>query len=612
MAGTFVEGWESGISDWVLESGAASDVAPSTDEAFACTHSLKIDLDAIGDGADSLRYQISLPGSGLQNVEYWLSCAVFIPVGFTASLANGDMALLPGFAFNDAGIFSSFWAVLIKTGGQLFAQFTVTATNSPAITEGTWHFFELSAEVDSTTEDVTSSMYWNGTLVDTDTFTSGLGDGTTIDGLYVGSMGLTGAEPYYIDTLEWDQTGQIGQVQTGDETCAVSGQSFQRSPQWRFIVTTLNPQVITQLDRLASQRRVTYLLNGPAVMEAVVPSDNPRVNILLSGDPYVEEGIRCVFGFRREGGTPPWKIRFAGILLQLEDTGESEDADTHIAAYDPWRYLYARPVRNGTGGLPGVNGLSFGATTGDVIAGTLLLNTINEDGAAFIDAGLLFGGTAFYAGTLETTAALDINFQQGTSVGQAWQQLVETNTLDIVLDPIWDPVNRPGYLCELNIYDQAGSTRDASVFTWDKTARSLVSLQRAIDGTRRANRVQYFQDQGGDPVTLQSDATSIARYGEYWDQQFFPNQTVDAAVESLAALVLELRKNGKYTVTFSPAPERMPLLFTEFFLGDRVPVHASSKFRDKLSGYQRIYGIPIDIDDNGVERIREMITVIEG
>lgn len=382
---------------------------------------------------------------------------------------------------------------------------------------------------------------------------------------------------------------------------------------WRFVVTDLDSVTLTFLDHLAMDRRLFYGLNVPAVASCRVPSDNPEVNILSGGDPFVQEGIRLLYAFRREGdptessGIPVWVIRFAGPILQLEDTAAEDSAETPLTAYDPWQYILSRPVCALDGDLPGPNGLSFTATQAGTIIRTLLRNTIVNHGGTFIDAGASWGGTVHYNGEVETTAQVDINFEQGTSVGEAWQQLCDLDVADIILSPIYDPINRPGYCVELNVYSLAGSQRNGAIFAWDMPSKSLTGISRLMDGTSRANKVQFFTNQGGDPVALQTDATSVTRYGQYWAQQFFPGQSVAAAVVSLAQLELALRANGKITVQISPAAERSPDPFNDYFLGDTVPVYSSNRLREALSGFQRVYGIPIDIDDNGVENVRQLL-----
>lgn len=407
---------------------------------------------------------------------------------------------------------------------------------------------------------------------------------------------------------------------------------FREPPPWRFVVLDLNTfETLSFLDHLATEKSVTYVLNQPAIAVGKVPSDEPEVNIpwpAPHSDPFLAEGNRALLGFRREGGTPngPWVIRYTGRIEQLEDVAESDNAFSHYTAYDPLRYLFSRPVRNGADfsyTLPGVDGSSYTATRIDVIIGEIIHNTIVEDGFVGIDAGPLYGGTALWGGVIQPCDQIDINFSQGTTVGEAIQQLTSMNECDIILTPIYDPINRPGYLSELSIFTQAGSTIDDAIFAWDKPSRNLDGISRLIDGTTRANQVKMYAGQGGSAtdgqnIPVKTDAASLAKFGSYFYQQFWPGQNVAGAVELLAESALAIRKDGRTTVAISPEPARAPIPFQEFYLGDRVPVYASKRFRQPIPPggaegieYQRIYGIPILIADDETERIQSMLTSVQ-
>lgn len=399
------------------------------------------------------------------------------------------------------------------------------------------------------------------------------------------------------------------------------------SPFWKYFLADLSGAGITDLSKLASQRVVETVLNAPLSMTGTVPSDNPQVWITADdGDPYLAEGTRLLWGFRRESDVAPYySVRGATLVQLVEDTAAQDDARSKFTGYDPWRYLFARPVCNADGSLPGANGISFTATQASVVIATLLGNTIANQGHAYIDAGVTYIGTGFYTGTLETGAGMviDINFPQGTTVGAAWQQITNMNVCDIVLEPIYDPFNRPNYLCQLNVYAQAGVVRDDQIFAWNLPGRSLVGLSRLLDGTQRANEIVFFTGQGGvydrPTAPIADDPVSVAKYGEYWAQQFFPGQTQPPVVQSLAERQLSLRANGKETVTFRPAPERSPRPWVDYQLGDRVPVWASQEgFRQLLGAqidgtfqeaqYQRIYGWTANISDDALETIDPVLT----
>jgi len=381
--------------------------------------------------------------------------------------------------------------------------------------------------------------------------------------------------------------------------------------EWSSLVTSLDGASITGLTKLSASRTITFSLNKPAVATGVVPSDDPRVNIATVEPgldaPHLSFNDRLLYLFRNEGGTPPWVCRFAGIIEQIEDAATADQPYSTFTAYDPWQYLFARPVMNGTS-LVGSGGLSYGATQGSVIAKQLVDATIALHGSVHIDTD---------SGTFETTDQIDINFQQGISVGAALQQLVQTGTLDVVMDPVYDPLGRPGICAVMNVYAQAGTVQDSAIFSWD-VGRSVVGISSLVDGDQMANTIQFYNGQGGPPVTPAHDATSEARYGWWEAQQFFPAQTQTVAVADMALFQLELRKQGRRTVNITPSSLISPVPLLDYGLGDRVPVYATNRLRQAIpwnsdpTVYSRVYGIPITLSDDGVEQVTNLVTSPDG
>ncbi len=388
---------------------------------------------------------------------------------------------------------------------------------------------------------------------------------------------------------------------------------FYRGYPWRAVITDLDTVPITMLDNLAAGRTIDFALNKPANTKAVVPSDDPRVNLPTVegtglGPPSLSFNDRLAYLFRREDGTDGvWVCRFAGVVEQIEDASSADQPYSTFTAYDPWQYLFARPIMSGTG-LVGPHGLSYTATRGDVIAFDLVLNTIALHGGVHIN---------LSDGVFEHTEQIDINFQQGTSVGAALQQLCATGTLDIVMEPIYDPTGHPGDCVIMNVYVQAGVTRDDAIFSWD-VGRNVTGISSLIDGDLMANTVQFFNGQGGPPVAPAHDADSEARYGWWETQQFFPQQTQEVAVEEMAQFQLQLRKQGKRTIRLTPNSLLSPIPLLEYGLGDRVVPRATSRLRQPIpwasddDEYSRVYGIPITLSDDGVEQVNGLVLSPDG
>jgi hypothetical protein len=394
--------------------------------------------------------------------------------------------------------------------------------------------------------------------------------------------------------------------------------------QWVWTVCGLGGGTKTFLNRLATNVQILFTLNDAAVVTGDVPSDNPEINIPLAadGEAFVSYNSRLLYGFRREasGSGPPYVCRFAGVMHILEDEATSDDPVTHFQAYDPWMWLRSLPVVDGAGDLLAPDGLVYSGKTGDYIVKDLIDNALtavlalHPTNPVFVDVS---------SGHFDTTDVIpEITFQQGVSVGEAWTQLTDTGSLDIVLTPVYDPVSRPGKLAVLSVYSQAGSAKNNAVFGWDKFPRTLVGISRLLDGTQMANVGQFYA--GGLSVPQQTDAISIAEYGQYWLQRNYPSPASSSAVALVALAEVALRKKGKRTLTIDPTPELSPDPFTDYFLGDLIPVWAGRpqagggySFREILTpgsestgewtNPQRVYAIPISLDDDQVETVTRML-----
>lgn len=406
----------------------------------------------------------------------------------------------------------------------------------------------------------------------------------------------TDAELPDLDGFNVDGDGVIDIVEIDDPVPA-GATRFGESAPWRFLVTDLDTVTQALLDRLASNREVVYTLNQACRMSASLPSDSPEVNLLGDdGYPIVAEGVRLLYCFRRENDEPSsdapiWVIRAAGIILSVDDRGGPTEPVTELIAFDPWQLLYRRPLRAEDGTLPPEGGLRFSAA-GSAIVEQIIAFSELVDGSTHLE---------LLTGTIETTDVVTIDFQQGVSVGEALDQLVDTGTLDIVLTPIYDPIGRPGKVCELNVYETAGSIRRAAIFAWDKPGRNLVDLNRQIDGRERVNKLQYYIGQGGPPVPLVSDLVSVGTFGQYWEQQFFPANQNSDVVEGFANLQRRFRKDGLITYSISPAPERSLIPIIDYDIGDYVPIYATNRLRESVSTLKRVYSIPLSIGDDQME-----------
>lgn len=396
---------------------------------------------------------------------------------------------------------------------------------------------------------------------------------------------------------------------------------------WRWVITNRTTDTITILDRLASERVMHFPLGAPWFCEGWVPSDSPQVNILYTdGEPFVEEGIRLLYGFRRErfdGFNDLWRCRFAGIIEGLEDATRTESAQSHLTAYDPWRHLYNVPCHmlvidpsdpTGPGLIGGIG--ADGCTYVNANPAKIIFEQMQMAVGVQPDI-LLTDWTELYvkAGDFDPFDELPyINYtiQQGTSVGQLLTDFAAYAYCDIYFEPSYD-TGEPGVCSRMDVITRAGNYNPSMIFSWDKPPRSLVGASKLKDGTRRANRITYYAGQGGAPLPPAEDTGSQATYGVYEEEQFWPGDIQPSQYDALQAVAADevfIRRDGQITVAISPAPERSPSPFTDFIVGDWGPVYWTNRMREETVLVQRVVGMTLSLSDNGVETITELLMVV--
>lgn len=405
---------------------------------------------------------------------------------------------------------------------------------------------------------------------------------------------------------------------------------------WRFVVTDLLGQTTTWADGLFTNRKIIFNLNAAAEIDCDVYPNDRRVNLLFAPDSFrlVAQSNRLIYAFRRENPDPghafPWVCRAAGIIMSVEDQSDTDTPLTSLVAYDAWKYLEARPCVDGTvnHNLPGPNGFVplWPANRPEIIAITFLANSIAAEGGAplggngcFIDYPTAMGGTPFYGTTtpavVQRCSPISLTIQQGMSVASLWTELCNAGVCDIVLFPVWDPINRPGYTHEVGIYNLAGVEQPTAIFGWDQYGRSTRKIDRlhsAVPGDY-FNKGQYFTGQGGFPTPIPpyESAAQIAAFLPYWVTQFSPSQPdvppFGNIVEGLLIQAAQQAKQGKRTIQIDTIPERSPNPLIDYSIGDRVVVHASDNLRSPIDGFVRVETIPIDISDDGIESVASLL-----
>jgi hypothetical protein len=202
--------------------------------------------------------------------------------------------------------------------------------------------------------------------------------------------------------------------------------------------------------------------------------------------------------------------------------------------------------------------------------------------------------------------------RQGMTLGEMLTELMQLAYCDVTITPIYDPA-KPGILGQINIVPLAGQYRPGAIFGWDMGPRSLRDVSRLLDGTQRVNHIRFFGGKAGAPMPIAEDSNSIAAFGIYDEEQWFPDAVQPwqyGTLQNLSAQEVDFRKRALLSVTILPMPERSPRPFQDYELADWMPVYWTDHFRDESILTQRVTGITISLSDDSVETVTELLVVV--
>lgn len=387
--------------------------------------------------------------------------------------------------------------------------------------------------------------------------------------------------------------------ETGNPAATVTTAATPRDIAWSFVLCDLAGNPITILDNVATGRQITYTLNRPAQVQFVVPSDSPRANLThTDGDPYLNEMNRVLKCYRLEQSG--WVLRFAGIVFQIQDEADETSARSSVTAYDPSQVLYQRLCMSGDGVIRTLATADFYDGRGSMIAKNLVDFNVSNTGQAFIDT---------TGGYFATTTTQTVTFEEGYTVGQALETLTETGTMDVVFDPLDDTA---GLFATMSVVGKRGNDNTSAIFGYDTVNYAVKSMRRLKDGTVMSNDVHVAGDRP-DKGTQWTTATAQSRdsQGKYgWYQSWRPADpdiTSSDFLTFLASEELNFRKNPREQLSITPFPERGPIPFNDYFVGDTIYFYCSENVRQSIQGSQRVYGMTVNVEDNGYESMGEIV-----
>lgn len=410
---------------------------------------------------------------------------------------------------------------------------------------------------------------------------------------------------------------------------------------WRFVLCDLLGIPISVLTQ-AQDKQLKFPLNRPASLSFTIPADIAEVNTIYQDDGYNDPvlctGTRIIKAYRRHSaGGGNWYLQQNFIVWDIQDNGDGDTTRCSVNCYDGLQILRRRLIRkdafaptetvrfngadDGSGDLTGY--------PGDQIAKDLIDNT---------------NSLLAYPTPISTNVDDGATFETAPRQNRAWDQqyimdgLIEccdTGLLDVWVTPLerqdgilWafhaSPMRRTAEVDELTFL-----TRPEVVLSYNAPGRSAWNFDRTESMETLSNAVNMFAGSSTGPTVAIADAASQLKYGIYESAEVVSDITSPTAVEALATEELLLRKERRQMITLLPTPGLSPAPWASdgslaYFLGDTVQVIAGvggnqgsgtglrSWTRSGVVGAQRIYGISVEIDDDGLEQISGIDTSPDG
>lgn len=389
----------------------------------------------------------------------------------------------------------------------------------------------------------------------------------------------------------------------------------------QFEITDSDGNALADISDIVSGKQATRLLNLMGTATGKVPSH-------LVGDAQGDGFPLLTKGRRR------LKVRLDGtiwgnyILWNLQDDGQEDSAYTVFTACDPSVIWPLRPARDSDGDFSNPSFIKD-LGTGPQIMQAILTNSESAGGGPPTDA----EGPTFLdllSGTVETSGA-DVTGAPTTwpmTIADVAKLLVDTGETDIVLTPL-DTTD--GLMAVFNAYNgDYGTDRTATVhFDYATGAFNAREMRVMEDMSTVCNKLWYYLGQkrgiqrwdgnitGDDPTLPDPPETAIAAliaasrsaFGVFMDIKVFGAQGIENSLRPLYQRLWQteslLRVNGRTIVNVVPVRGLAP----SFDIGDLITLNAGTSLRGGFSGYaQRVYGLTIGEDDDGVPEITNILT----
>lgn len=326
-------------------------------------------------------------------------------------------------------------------------------------------------------------------------------------------------------------------------------------------------------------------LNKLATVSFRVPLENVHEERLATLDGYIK--------VYRTGA-----LVYVGPIVSAEETADRETRSLAVTSADGAWILGKRVAgRSATGTL-------WTTATGRHVIAKALVDAANTDAETGVD-------TAFY--TYSSGSAITHKVQYANLLAAIQDLSNALDGFDWLARPRENWVNGAlsgSKIANLQIATLIGTTQSNAVFEYGAGTRSNVlgyTLTRTRD--QQANIVYHMTDPGN--VVTGTNGAALTDWGRMAD--VISGEFSDTAMrQSLVDEHVRVRGNPRVLIRFTPHIDpgvegHVPQPFVDYDVGDTVTFRAVHAGVVRFAGTVRVYGIRVNIDPAGFERVELVV-----
>jgi hypothetical protein len=398
---------------------------------------------------------------------------------------------------------------------------------------------------------------------------------------------------------------------------------------WTFELCDQNDVLLADVTGLVTAT-ISPRLNQPFSMLLDGAADQEEWKTIHGdGFRYLTEGMRTI------------KAKRNGVLIanpeiwRVDYTGDEDSQTVEVSCFDSMVRLPMRAVSDNVG-RDDAQVFPDSITAGAFVLALFQNSILHDDDVPY-------GTTRPFpidpSGAF--TAATDVSDLLGTAgnmAGLIYTKICDTGVADVMLTPTDTAAgSAPGIYGKVHCVDAWGSDKTGTVhFAYDPAVpgSTIKAIRRSFDMATVDNWLRYLfgpkiaRDrwrgslEAVDPALLavttsyrDNEAASRARYGTLRSFEVFDSDanTVRELYRALWKAESTLRVNPRQLLYITPAGNSPFEPFADYIVGDRISASLGDDIGPSLTaGIQRIYGMDVTVDLDGVEEPGELIVSPDG